>query len=84
MGTNLEQVLMWLFQVDAMEDLWALPGLNPDKKKEEEYLLKGISQSKFWYFANGNPPETGVKTIKGNMVNTHLKALHNFWWQLVI
>jgi hypothetical protein len=82
MATNLEQVLLWLFQVDTIEDLRALPGLNPDKKKEEAYLLQGINQSKFWDFAKGHPPETDVDTIKGNMVNTHLKALHNFWWQL--
>ena len=79
MATNLEQVMILLFQVDTVEDLGALPGLNPYKKKEEEYLLQGINQSKFWDFANGHPPETDVETIKGNMVNTCLKALHNFW-----
>jgi len=77
--SEINKVLIWLFQLKHQKDLAELPGLDSTKA---EYLLKDIDPDSYWDFANCPPCKLeSTKSAKANMVNIRLLALHNFWWK---
>jgi mRNA-degrading endonuclease RelE of RelBE toxin-antitoxin system len=80
-ATKLEKVLMWVFEADSIAKLRSLPGLTPGK---ENYLLDGLDQSTYREFANCPVPIRAKASPLVYMVDLRLKALHNYWWGILI
>ena len=79
--TKLERVLMWLFEVENIEKLRELPGLNPNKVG---YLLDKLDQDSYREFALTPIPLRKEIKSRGYRVILCLKALHSFWWGFLI
>jgi hypothetical protein len=80
-ATKMEEVLMWVFEAENIAKLRSLPGLTPGK---EDYLLDGLDQSTYHEFANCPVPIRSKAKPLMYMVDLRLKALHNYWWGILI